>query len=777
MENYSKIKELHIGKKKGFRVLLAVELLMLLLGLAGLFGEKKVYEYRVEDAVQLFGAYSEERGIVAGGQNAQEGSMVDFTGISLSPGTYRVQLRYFTDTNALNLCEVSDDTLTQRALRVNPGQLFEGLTQTNFDMWLLRSTSDMTVHAYYSGAGTLGVQGLTIRETGAWNRIVLFCMICALTLINAAYCYVCYDRQYRIPIKNKTVTFGLGIVLLFAGMPLTLDYLIGGGDLIYHLMRVEGIRDSILTGRFPVRISPEWQQGYGYASPIFYGETLLYPAALFRLIGFSVTTSYRLYMLCILVGTVLIAYHCFKGIFKEAYVGLFCSALYSMSVYRIYKSYSCGSWGEMLGIMLLPLLVYGFWRVFGQDIHEESYQRSWIPLTAGFTLLLQSHLLTGEMAGLFTILLCLIFWKRVIRPKTFMVLAKTVICSVLLSAWFLIPFVDYMLTGDFVIQHVSARTIQYRGLYPAHLLFTFFVNGESVFFDESGMYDSPATGVGIVLLMALLAFAYLCFAGKKEGLTKEEKRLGRVCSAFSVLALLMSLSIFPWDRIQALGDFAATLVSSIQFPNRFLTIANVGLTAVAGVVAKYVLARKERWIQGCWFGGMLLLLVAGSVYLTEDVMEKAQPVKVYNAGGMGTGAISGGEYLPYGADPQRFLYHDPVCSGELQAAEYEKEPLGATVRLTNPGTEAEKAAFALLYYKGYHAYDAVTGEKLQCYAGENFEVTVDIPAGFDGTVRVTFASPWYWRLGEAVSVAALAGMLLTGCCQKRKRTGKSEEAA
>ncbi len=772
MENYSKVKELHIGRRRSFRILLAVELLLLILGIAGLFGERKVYEYRVEDAVLLLGAYSEELGAVTCGQDAPEGSMVEFTEISLPAGTYQVQLSYFTDTNALNLCEVSDDTLTRRALRVNSGQLFEGLSQTSFDMWLLRSTDGLKIGAYYSGTGSLGVQGLTIRETGAWNRIALFCMICVFTLINIVCCYVCYDRQYRIPIKNKTITFGLGVIMLFAGMPLTMDYLVGGGDLIYHLMRVEGIRDSILAGRFPVRISPEWQQGYGYASPVFYGETLLYPAALLRLIGFTVTTSCRLYMLCVLAGTVLIAYHCFKRIFREAYIGLFCSALYSMSIYRIYKTYSCGSWGEMLGIMLLPLFVYGFWRVLGQDIHEESYRRSWIPLTVGFTLLLQSHLLTGEMVGVFTVLLCLIFWRRVIRPRTFAVLAKTVIYSALLSAWFLIPFADYMITGDFVIQHVSGRTIQYRGLYPAHLLLTFFRNGETVFFDESGMYDSPATGVGIVLFVALISFACLCFTGKQRELGKEERRLGGVCSAFSVLALLMSLSVFPWDRIQAMGDFAATLVSSIQFPNRFLTIANVGLTTVAGVMAKYLIIHKERRIQVCWFGGMLLLLAAGSVYLTEDLMEKAQPVKVYNAGGMGTGAISGGEYLPYGANPQLFLYHDPVCSGRLQADGYEKESLGATVHLTNPGIAVEQAAFALLYYKGYRAHDAVTGRELSCHAGENFEVTVDIPAGFDGIVKVSFVSPWYWRLGEAISVAVLAGMLMTSLYQRKKRMEK-----
>ncbi len=98
---------------------------------------------------------------------------------------------------------------------------------------------------------------------------------------------------------------------------------------------------------------------------------------------------------------------------------------------------------------------------------------------------MQSHLLTGEQAGAFTILLCLILIKKVFRKETFCSLAKTVIYSVLLSAWFLVPFADYMLRGDFVIQHVSGRVIQYRGLYLTNLLFTFFRNGYNVFYSDN----------------------------------------------------------------------------------------------------------------------------------------------------------------------------------------------------------------------------------------------------------------------------------------------------
>ena len=136
------------------------------------------------------------------------------------------------------------------------------------------------------------------------------------------------------------------------------------------------------------------------------------------------------------------------------------------------------------------------------------------------------------MAGFFTILLCILFWKRVFRKKTFLVLAKTVVYSALLSAWFLVPFMDYMLTGDFVIQHVSERTIQDRGLYLAHLLFTFFRGGSTVYFADSGMADTQPMGVGISLIAALLVFGLLLLNKRGNVLSDKELALARWRQAF-----------------------------------------------------------------------------------------------------------------------------------------------------------------------------------------------------------------------------------------------------
>lgn len=768
---WERIRLLHMWKRKYFRILVIAEALLLFLAAANLFGKDTVYEFGSETSVPTEGIaeWRGEQGGFYARQGAASGILAEFRNVSLPAGSYRVELSYDTDTNMKNNCVVADSSIAARNLRTNGTGLFAGLQKTNFEMWLLQDTSRLAVQVLYAGEGNVGVRGLTIYETNAMSRVLFFLAFCLFAAVNICCVFAAYDKAYAISQKKKNVMFGLGLVTVFASLPLFVDAMPGAGDLIYHLMRVEGIRDGLLAGQFPIRISPNWQQGYGYASPVFYGETLLYPAALFRLIGFDITAGYRLYMFLVVAATVLIAYFSFRKIFQNEYVGLFCSMLYSLSVYRIYKTYLSGSWGEMLGIMLLPILAYGFYRVFSADIHERKYKKSWVPLTIGFSLLVQSHLLTGEMVGFFTVILCIVLLKKVFRKETFTVLAKTVIYSILLSAWFLIPFADYMLTGDFVIHHVSGRTIQNRGLYPAHLLFTFFKGGTNVFFEDNGMAHSQPMGVGITLIAALVIFGLLLFNRKTEGLKTEEIALGKICGWFAAAAMLMSLSIFPWDKIQSLGGIAATLVSSIQFPNRFLTIANVCLVIVAGVAAKYFLVNGKKIWSACYVGGMAFLLCISSLFLMNDMLNTIAPVRAYNSEGIGTGYIAGAEYLPYGADASQFWYHDPVGSEDITVQDYERKEPGAEVWVKNTGNEKGEVAFSLLYYKGYRAYDTESGEELCCRAGNNFEVTVEVPAGYEGRIAVAFESPRYWRAGELLSVLTLSVMVFSAVYFRKKQ--------
>ena len=66
-----------------------------------------------------------------------------------------------------------------------------------------------------------------------------------------------------------------------------------GDDLEYHLLRIDALANGIRNGQFPVRISTYWNNGYGYASSLFYNDLFLMFPALLRLLGISVQNAYK----------------------------------------------------------------------------------------------------------------------------------------------------------------------------------------------------------------------------------------------------------------------------------------------------------------------------------------------------------------------------------------------------------------------------------------------------------------------------------------------------
>ncbi|MCD8131570.1 MAG: hypothetical protein LUE16_09915 [Lachnospiraceae bacterium] len=241
-------------------MLLLLELCLILAGIAGLFGKSAVYEFDLDAATPVLGSYIED----AGGYSAvsaegQSGILVSFDGISLPGGVYRITLLYDTDTNMENLCRISDGSAAYKTLLANYDFLYGGLHETDFNVWLLTAQDSLSVEVTYGGSGSLVVTGLRISETNALSRMMIFYVVIGALIVNALYVFCQYDRQYQVAVKIKNIMFCLGLITLAASFPLMTDRMISSGDLIYHLLRIEGIKDGLLSGQFPVRIAPEWQ--------------------------------------------------------------------------------------------------------------------------------------------------------------------------------------------------------------------------------------------------------------------------------------------------------------------------------------------------------------------------------------------------------------------------------------------------------------------------------------------------------------------------------------
>lgn len=732
MKLLEKMKLIVLSEKKRFIILIMIEALLLLACIINLFGHNRIFEYEV---------YPE---------------MEEINDIELPMGTYRIQVGYEAQGNYEGFINLHDERFGESIISVSGEYFFEGVGQTDFECWIYRHSDTITAQID-RGEKAIEILSFKIVETNALARMILFVYLFLAIATNCIILGIAYWKKYGVNKEQIITAVSLLVLVVLIMIPLMINYTLSGADLIYHSLRVEGIRDSILAGCFPNRIAPGWVQEHGYASPIYYGETLLYIQAIFRLIGFDVPTSYRMFMAVISVLSVATAYISFKGITKSRLAATISSYVYCLSFYRFYKTHALGAQGECFAILSLPLILMGYYLIFTEETDSPKYKFRFIPLTIGMSLLLQSHLLTTEQVGLYSIAICLLLCKKTFRKKTLLEISKAALSTALLSAWYLVPFVEYWLKENVFIQNASARTIQEMGVYIVHHLVNFYGGSNVTAFFQTGLKGSGASGLGIMPIIVIGLFLFLLINKRLSDISIQEKHAALFILAIGGAGFIFSLKIFPWDWLQSLSPVTAMLISSIQFPNRFLTISNVCVAALTGFLIKGI--RKEnRKIKYGIIYGILIILTLSHLYYTNIYIQHAEGIRIHNPETMGSGYVSGGEYVPYGIDINTLYRHWPEYDYDnLGIEDYSHKAASASMKVVNLSDVPQNIIVDLLYYHNYSA--TLDDSEIECFAADNGEIEIVIPANGNGQLEIKYVVPWYWRVAELISLISFIGII------------------
>lgn len=203
------------------------------------------------------------------------------------------------------------------------------------------------------------------------------------------------------------------------------------------------------------------------------------------------------------------------------------------------------------------------------------------------------------------------------------------------------------------------------------------------------------------------------------------------------------------------------MASSIQFPMRFLSIAIPFLTIITCTASVWVLRKSSATGRKLYFGIVITAALFGGLWYENDCLQNKEFWRIYDISGVGTTFAMGEEYLPVGTDSSLLRYNPPIGSEHVEIKNYAKDDLNVELCCTNNSKETGYVEVPLILYKGYEARDAVTGKALQITYGDNNVIRVLIPADYTGTIQIAFPGMWYWRLAEAISLAAAMALLLT----------------
>ncbi|MCI8674175.1 MAG: hypothetical protein HFI89_11940 [Lachnospiraceae bacterium] len=597
------------------------------------------------------------------------------------------------------------------------------------------------VYAGYDGseAERVEVAAMIVSGDRPLSRDALLCMLLFLVL------YVAWGLYY---FRGKTAAKEEGLygalvclAVAFSSYPLMKGYLINGHDLAFHLARVEGIKDGLLCGQFPVRIHPPHLNGYGYGTAALYPELFLYIPALLRLMGVSAVAAFSFFLFLVNLSTALIMYDAVKSMTHSSYYAALAFVVYTLSIYRFSCVYQRAALGEALALCFLPLAVSGMYHVLLGD------PRKWSRLVMGATGIFQSHLISTLLTALLAVYLGLAYFRNLFVDRRWLALLKSIGVLLLLNLWFLVPFFDFYRLD---LNLNAAENLFYeQAVIPAQL---FCLLGDEIGVShplENGIRWEMSITLGISVSLCMLGCIWLFFYRKKG-----KGSFGRKLFWFGAGCLLCSTTLVPWNRLEKL-IVLDTLTRTVQFPWRLLGPATaMAVMALADAGAREYSggerAQEKKLVMAalvCAGIYSCISLGGGLLQSSEPCLRRLQSVRIDNSA-LGQNK----EYLIYGTDEGQLTADRYLTSADsVQVLERQKKGTTVTVTYTNGGNDGW-IEVPLLWYPGYKAKELRTGEELLVQAGDNHVLRVIVPSGRTGSFRVSYVGRGRYHGAEAVSL-------------------------
>lgn len=674
------------------------------------------------------------------------GTVVSSRDIKVVPGIYDITIDYEGGGDDVSVW------FNNSTIRSGNVVLKSGRNTVSFRAWVSTAKTTETLH-FNTGGSSFRIKQVVMNCNGTVYAVYSF-IIVFLLFLTIDVCW--YMWQNRDSFKGKRATLvnaaGIAGIAIMASMPLFVRSMVPGIDIVFHLHRIEGIAQAISAGQFPVRVQLGWYEGRSYPVSIFYGDILLYIPALLRLAGFSIQDAYKFYIVVMNLSTAYITWYCLRKMMKNDAAAMMGSLLYTVSVYRYINVYVRAALGEATAMTFFPLIVYGLWKILSVPKGSKQPKGNWICMTLAFTGIILSHVLSCEIAVVITALTCLIYIKKVFRKDVLMELLKAVGATLVLTLWFIVPFLDFMqdkyniaVEAGFGLEDNAAFLGQMFGLNYSGRTDRYSLSL------NSGVHDEMSMGVGFVLLLGVVLFivvTILMDGHKKNPVWK----LGNFCMWMAVLCIWLSSDLFPWGNIIQLSEKLASLVNVIQFSWRFLSVATICMvitTCCAITLSADVEKHRLYTVLAVLF---VLNTVTWGNFVETSLVDNNNAV-YYSYANLDALPWGNDDYLPYGSDYWNYVTVPELTSENVNVAAYDIQPLKAEISCT--AGQDGSITLPWIYYRHYTAYDKMGGQKFTVSCDDKYNVRIDIPAGFVGNVIVKFSEPWFWRVAEIISAVSL----------------------
>lgn len=637
-----------------------------------------------------------------------------------------------------------------------PGiDLEAGRTKATVAAWMKNDT-DVGMLAVYARDTSLRVTGISLHEDWIWRLTDFLRTAVVFAVLDVVALLMFPGTRFACSRKGRLTLLAVVGTVVIVSLPALSGFASYGFDLEFHLSRISGIAEGLRAGQFPVRIYPDFMDGYGYASPVFYGDIFLYFPAVLCLAGLPLYEAYNIYIIVLNLATALISLWCFDRMFHSRPASLTAMVLYTTASYRIFNVYYRPALGECSAQTFLPLIAYGFWALYSDAATEKQRRSAWLPLMFGFTGVIQTHVITTELSALGAVAVVLVCFKKAFRPQRLRILLQGAAGTVLLNLWFLVPFLTYM-QGDYACTQTGGIFDMDKNKIPLTNLLKLW--------DQ----DMSAIRLGIGLLAGCAV--YLIARTVWQHVPRAIGRLG-TASLIGAIVTIYFVSMFHWSSLKnTVGDTLAHYLCAVQFPFRYLTLT-VLLMTITAACAVAILHVKGGRRAACLCAGILICASVLSAWADTAPYADGSYGKVtrsQNTEFSDARETSGLEYLPiaFSADTND---QDVRTDTGINLISEQRRGVSYTIEAANENDAPAAVVLPLTYYPDYRVTDNDGGD-LSVVMSDQGTVQVVLSAGYHGTFRINFAPRRSWRAAEIVSLvfvlALLAAALRRRLCRKK----------
>ncbi len=393
-------------------------------------------------------------------------------------------------------------------------------------------------------------------------------------------------------------------------------------------------------------------------------------------------------------------------------------------------------------------------------------RKKWYYLVIGFTGALQSHILSVVYVAAVCVITVLLYCVRIARERRYVELLKAAGLTVLLNAWYVVPFLYYYFNEE-----LNKEVLRWSGYFEQSI-------NLSNMTQTLSLYNKQYFSLGLALLGCLgIGIVYLFCekrgrVGGADGFTLYMLTLGG-------MFVFLSTGYFPSRALMA-NDFFENIATMLQFPWRFLGPASACFlfAGAAGLARSEILKPYRNLIFAMLVSLNLLVIVsvpADNNHVpyknAESVASKGHETKL----GSSVGLFYPHEWRLVEATDDR-LSRSVVISDmtSVSVLDFKKKGTKAAVSYT-ARTDNAFIELPLQNYLGYRAVDE-SGQPVKIERGEGgrmrFLVNGD---GAEHRIYVRYGPVPGFIIADAVSALTILYCLYRGWLYKRFPIRRGEE--